>query len=520
MSGSTSRWGRPFLFVSVLFGVVVRFAPTLLAGTPINDGGMFYMLIEDLKANHLLLPVFASYNHLSLPFAYPPLSLYLGAALSSIGIPTMEVLRWLPALAASLSIPAFYWMAAQILGSKGGAAVAAAFYALMPRMFSWYVMGGGLSRSLGLLFLILTCGAAWLMFSKPSWGHLGLTIVCGAGSVLSHPETALHTAAACLLIGLFRGRTWPGARDALLVAGGVAVLTSPWWATVIARHSIAPFLSALHTGAHAGLALLPWLSFNFAQEPFAAILTATALAGLLVQAVRGEWFLPVWTLLPFIVEPRSAPAAAAVPLAILGGVGLTEFVLPRVATLSGSNAGGRADWMVCLTESAAARTVTGALLIYALFAAFAYDLSLAGLTVPAGSRAAMTWVRQNTPAGARFLVLSGTSDPFSDATAEWFPALTDRTSINTVQGREWTLGKTFMPFLEDVSGLERCLNSGPDCLNTWTEDPGALDFDYVYIARPGSTDVVSSVALAGQLVRDMRYRLLYQAGGVAIFARR
>ena len=113
------------------------------------------MMIADLRANHFLLPAFTSYNHLSIPFAYPPLSFYVAGLISSIGISTLDIFRWLPPLISTLSIFAFYWMASLMLASRPKASLAAMAYALMPRLFSWYVMGGGLSRSFGLVFLIL-----------------------------------------------------------------------------------------------------------------------------------------------------------------------------------------------------------------------------------------------------------------------------------------------------------------------------------------------------------------------------
>src|SRR5574341_539404 len=70
MQKSQTGWANLLLFFSVLFGAVVRFAPTVMSGSPINDGGMFYVMIEGLKANHFLLPAFTSYNHLDIPFAY------------------------------------------------------------------------------------------------------------------------------------------------------------------------------------------------------------------------------------------------------------------------------------------------------------------------------------------------------------------------------------------------------------------------------------------------------------------
>jgi hypothetical protein len=159
-------------------------------------------------------------------------------------------------------------------------------------------------------------------------------------------------------------------------------------------------------------------------------------------------------------------------------------------------------------------------LFSALLGAFAYDLSLATYVIPVPSRNAMQWVQANTPPGARFVVLTGRPDPFSDPTTEWFPLMTQRTSVNTVQGQEWTLGADFMPFLNDLGTLESCLNQGPDCLDKWSDAHRAA-FDYVFIEKPQQDNASgASMLLAYQLRQDSQYALAFENAGVIVFARR
>ncbi len=519
MRNVSARWADLFLMLAVLFGAIARFAPTLLAGEAINDGGMFYAMIDEIRANGFRLPAYTAYNNLQIPFAYPPLALYTGASFSAVGIPTGEVVRWLPPLVSSLSILAFYWLASQMLGSRTKASLAAVAYALMPRTYSWYVMGGGLSRSLGVLFLLLTCGSAWLLFARPDWRRIVLTAIFGAGAVLSHPETGIHTLAACVLIWLFRGRNRIGLRDALLVAPGVLLLTSPWWGTVLAQHGLEPIRSALNTGAHNAYFWTAWLTLDFAEERFVSVLTVLGLLGLVVQSTKRDWFLPAWLLLPFAVEPRSATAIAALPLAMLAGIGLADFVIPKITSLAASSGLEGRDWTEAMSASKAARIVLGYTVFLAFLGAFAYDLSLATYVVPASSREAMQWIRQNTSSGGKFVVLTGRTDPFSDPTAEWFPVLAQRTSENTIQGREWTLGPGFMPFLKDLGPLQACLNAAPDCVDSWAA-AHAVQFDYLYIEKPAEDAAAPSKLLAFQLRQDPRYAAVFENSGVVVFERK
>jgi len=515
MRKNPPRWAELILFFSLLFGAILRFFPTLMSGSPINDGGMFYLMIEDLKANRFLLPAATSYNHLNIPFAYPPLSFYVGGFISSLGISALDVLRWLPPLISTLSILALYWMASLMLDSRKKAALAALAYAMMPRSYSWYIMGGGLSRTFGVLFLLLTCASAWVLFTQRATKYIFLTALFGAGALLSHPETGLHTAAVCLLIWLFKGRNMRGFRDAAFVALGVLILGSPWWVTVLAHHGTAPILSALNTGGHTGMFWLSWLTFNFAEERFVTLLTILGLVGFLVQWLRRDRFLPVWMLAAFAVEPRSAPAIAALPLAVLAGLGLADFVLPNVAALASNSMSAWQDWTELMSNSRTVKIVIGYVLCSTFFGALFYDLSLAHSIVPAEGRAAMEWIQANTPSDSRFIVLTGQTGPFTDPSLEWFPAIALRTSQNTIQGREWLLGKNFMPFLTSLEKLPSCLNDGPVCVEQWAAS-NQLPFNYLYIEK----NEANSNLLVYQLRQTPNYTNIFENTGVVIFARK
>jgi hypothetical protein len=512
------NWADFFFVLSVLFGALVRFLPTIETGTPINDGGMFYVMIADLRANHFLLPAFTSYNHLNIPFAYPPLSFYIAGLISSIGISTFELLRWLPPLISTLSIFAFYWMASLMLASRSKASLATMVYALMPRLFSWYVMGGGLSRSFGVLFLLLACASTWALFTQCGPKYILLTALFGAGAILSHPETGLHTAAACALIWLFKGRSSRGVRDALLVTFGVILLTSPWWGTVLFQHDFAPFQSALGTGGHNALFWLPWITFDFAEERFATVLTVLGLIGFAVHCARRDWFLPLWVLMPFVVEPRSATAIAAIPLAALAGIGLSDLIIPGIAALDSKSRNEAHEWTEYLSQGRVAKIVLSYVLFFALIGAMIYDFSLTNYVVSRDDRAAMDWISNNTPADSRFVVITGRSDPLEDPVTEWFPAYSFRRSQNTIQGQEWLLGKNFMTFLGSLDQLQSCLNDAPSCVENWA-NLNHLDYDYLYIEKSSKTNQTPDLLLF-LLRQSQSYNLVFENNSAVIFARK
>ena len=129
------EWTKLILGLTIFLSVILRFFPGLMAGFPLNDGGMFLVMLRELKTNHFLIPAFTSYNYSNIPFAYPPFGFYAGALLSVIGIPDLQILRWLPVLINILTIPAFFLFAETLLEDRPRAAIATVFYALSSRLW-------------------------------------------------------------------------------------------------------------------------------------------------------------------------------------------------------------------------------------------------------------------------------------------------------------------------------------------------------------------------------------------------
>ena len=57
------------VFFVTLIGIVIRIAVPLQATFPLNDGGLFYAMIVELKEAHFALPKFVTYNTVEIPFA-------------------------------------------------------------------------------------------------------------------------------------------------------------------------------------------------------------------------------------------------------------------------------------------------------------------------------------------------------------------------------------------------------------------------------------------------------------------
>jgi dolichyl-phosphate-mannose-protein mannosyltransferase len=514
-----AEWSDLLLILSIILGVFMRFNPTMLAGFAINDGGMFAVMVDDLKTSHYLLPAFTSYNHLNIPFAYPVLGFYLGRLAADLfGLSAPQVVRWVPAFFASLSIPAFYLLALRLLKNKYYASVSTLFFVFMPRALSWFVMGGGLTRSPGQFFMLLTLASVVRLYEENRRVDIFLSGIFGGLAVMSHPEAAVHTVVSAIFLWLMLSRKRTSFISSIFVALIVFLVSAPWWATVIHSHGVEPLVKGAATGGKA-LAVFHLLFFVFTEEPYATVIAILGLIGIADRLVRREYLLPLWMVIPFFVEGRSAPGPAAIPLAMLAAVGLVDVVLAALKATAREDSSTSTEYLTSVE-----RNVFVYLLLYLIFSTYQFGLQLASATLYPPDREAMGWVRQNTQADSRFLVLTGTTSVSCDSVLEWFPALTGRQSIYTVQGTEWTEGPNFNSYVRSTYAVQQCLANGDaSCLDAATD---RSRYDYIYLSKVLRVNNCAAAAIPRtfpyfleHMKLDKDFDVVYETEGVIIFRR-
>jgi len=496
-------------FAALLFGIWLRLMPAASAGFPLNDGGMFYSMIRDLRSNGYALPAYTTYNKLNIPFVYSPLPFYLAGGLADLfHLPDLSVLLWLPALVNILTIPAFALLAGELLDSQLKTALATLLYALVPLSMDWFLMGGGLTRGLGQLFMILTCWSAIRLFRSKPWA-LALTIVCGALVILCHPESALLTVTSVSVIWLFSERKRQTLPFTLLAGAGVALVCSPWLVYVLRLHGTEPFLQALQTN---GNALFLWAAifpFNFTQENGLALLAVLGLIGFFVKLTHKEYLLPVWVVLPFFINPRSSSRAAILPLVILASATLLDVILPAMRSAAPSK-----------SRNLAANLFPAYVVIYLLVGGYALDIRMAANHLSENDRQAMEWIKQNTPPTSQFIILSGETQLMRDPVQEWFPALTERRSQTTLQGWEWLAGDKFIHAIEGEQGLITCLQQDMACLKAETQKLG-MAFDHVYIKKGAAVSgYYEGRILVETLENSGEYKKIFENSDIIVFGAR
>lgn len=374
----------------------IRLAPIVASDFPLGAGGLFVVMAHDLRENSFALPAFSTYNDGTIPFAYPPLGLYLVALIPGDPIDT---LRWLPLLYSLISV-AGTWLLARELAGQRVAIVAVMAFAAMP--ITWVIEGGGVTRGLGFALLILMLWRVVVLLRDASLSNAVVAGVLGGLAVLSHPSVGPAAVASVVLFAAFR----PSLRGVLfaavaMIAGALVVM--PWIIAVTSVHGLDPFIHAL--GAHVQApALVRLLAFGPSWLGALDPILPTAVIGAAILLRRGSWMIPAWLVLLFLV-PGGDGRYAALPWAILAAEG------------------GLFVWDA-LRPIGAHRLAAGAVLV----------LLLAASLIASYQRF------QPVPAGVRAAMADGPPDPTraDDPAVEWYPALTGHVHPAAYFGYEWT----------------------------------------------------------------------------------
>ena len=474
--------GKLIALGGMIFGIWLRILPAMLTEFPINDGGMFFEILRQIEEENFRVPVNVNYNGLEIPFMYPPLTFYLANVLHRLfSISFLDLLIWMPAIASALTVFAFYDLAHTLLKSEYEAGLAVAVFALIPRALTWLLMGGGLTRGFGELFLLLAIRQIYSTFTTGKKKHIFLAVCFSSLVVLSHPEAMVHTIGIALLIWFLSARNIQGVKQSVIIAVGVIAITSFWWIPALARHGLSPILSASQSGNHSAYAFLSPFLFAVSEEPFITIIAVLAAIGIFIALSNKQALLAALIVFPFIVEPRNAANIAIIPMAMLASLSLAR-----------------------LTELAFSDQVVGEHLLLSKRAARAM-LILFGITSLVNSSFVayqvgknylsqdtlnvFNWIQKNTPNNARFLVITGEAEGFCDPVQEWFPVFSERVSLTTIQGREWQTGISFSEYKENMTKLQRCSKENIGCVEDIATEM-QLNFDYLYIQRKNQNKLV------------------------------
>lgn len=453
---------------------------------PVNDGALFLEFVRATATTFPRLPTEAAYNGLTLPFAYPPLSFWIGALLTKLGADSLEVVRILPIL---MNI-AYVLLFALLLLKSGRSFVFTAltilFLSSTSLSFQWLMMGGGLSRGLGSIFLMLTL----IAITVPDRGREALPVwraaaagVAVAGAILSHLEWGILAAGCVVLSRALGSSTLKSFIISCAVAGATAfALILPWLLFVTQAHGLEPFLSAGGTSF--------WGDGKFPSRILSVLLLAVvsnpfAIVGFVVLLRRREWFWIGFLVLCVTLTPRHVSTPATLANAVLGVQGVItayEFAARHVRTRMLLN--GSIGFLVA------------AILAFGVYRIH-HHAPGSFRVLPAEMRQAMGWVAANHPK-SRFVIVND-RPWYNDSTGEWFPTLASGHSVTTVQGREWN--GEFNRWVE----LSHALRASGSCAELHANMMPFRPFDFVW------TETM------GECFPSPSYRPVFRNDGVAIY---
>lgn len=544
---------------AVLLGIFVRASLVLSRDFPLNDGGLFYQMTQDLQAAHFHIPAFTSYNSAHIPFGYSPLAFYLAGAMASVfHMSLVQVFRLLPLIATCLTLVAFARLARRLLVSDAVVIAAVVAFALLPRSYVWLIMGGGVTRALGFLFAVLTLNELHALYTGRQTWRTALVVLFAAGTVLSHLGTAPFLACSALLFFVAFGRSRYGVVVSAVAALGALAVTAPWWVSIILMHGSEPFLAARAAGSsilsQPTLGQIPNALAHFGfgtSEPILPIIGMLALVGAVSSLAARHWLMPVWWVLIVVLDARAGATYATIPVAMLAGIAVVEVLAPwgRVgrtrrlrsriglagdtAPATSANSGHRP--LTPLTPVAHRHTPSvevgspfsewslvaplALLLCFSVGSSIARNSDYGGelrdlQSLSREERSAMHWAARAMPPSSRVLIISGL--PWEvDRSSEWFPVLAQRVSIATVQGSEWLVRGEFVHRQHVFNDAQGCANWFAECLDGWAKR-SRMPFTHVYI--PKRADDQCCRVLLESLRRDPSYALIYEGDGAVIFA--
>lgn len=512
------------LLLVLLIGIAVRAYHVLSQDFPLNDGGLFFAMVRDLQAAHYHLPAFTSYNDAGIPYGYSPLGFYLAGILDDLTpLTLLDVFRWLPLTVSVLTLLAFTSLSQALLASRAAVVVSVAAFGLVPRSFIWMIMGGGLTRSLGFLFALITLRLLYAFYSERRWVYVPLVALAAALTVLSHLGTAPMVAFSGALFLIAYGRNRQAVLGSVLAALGAAVLSAPWWASVVHIHGFGPFIAAGATGGtifrSLGLRDMVGTLSHFGLGTGESVLGLIGMLGALgffFALAMGDWLLPAWWIAIVLLDARQGSTFSTVPISMLAGVAVAQLLLPAMRRLcipTLSRSPGRVAWSPTL--------VLGLFLSFATITALIRSSDVAGglkdtRSLSPEERTAISWVARETPADAQILVVAGS--PWEiDRNSEWLPVLANRKSVATVQGYEYRPLGEFAQKKRQYIDLQGCAEWVSQCLKDWSVATG-VTFTHVYI--PKSPGRACCRMLRYSLEHDRAYRVIYDGPGAIVFSRR
>jgi hypothetical protein len=481
-----------FLLPAILIGWLAFTIYFLTQPSPTDTYAFYAVHAEQIISNGFIYPQSVPYYTVDgLPFAYPPLMLYLLAIVHHLFGITYESLAWfLPAAYFPFLVGGYYVLSLELLPSRKHAALSTIILVATPATFNHQLYADGLATSLiqGVLFVGLFTG--YRLFTKSDTRWLLPSGILFGVTLLSHPPTAQFFGLSYLVMYGYFDRTYRGLLHGAAVAGIGFLCALPWVLVVVDNHGVDPFITVINTGLSGkggGILFLSNLltalnlSWNTVASSTVGIWFLVPLAGFWYVA-EGDYFLPIWALVATVVYVPTFGYYIQVILV----AGFLLNGLRKVYSSGSSGVFGHFSGEV--------------LLILIIIFGTVVTMGFAGLSSPNltdSDREAMHWIESNTPEDATFVMLT------SYGTSDSLPLYAERTLLMTPLGVEWVSENRFQTNTAFYRDFRSC--STGDCVRVTLNEYGVSP-DYTYIDK----DRVQASTVTDE------YEVVFENSGVLI----
>ncbi len=165
------------LGASVIFAAVAL-ARVLATELPLSTGGLYALMAHSIEQNNFALPGrIPYYGPGGIPFAYPPLALYVLAAASRLsGLSILTWLRFMPVIFCALSLWPTYRLYSDLLPRTWMARCATVLFASAPAWLALNLWADGSVRSFAFFWAMLALVHAWRALATGSRGRFILRV--------------------------------------------------------------------------------------------------------------------------------------------------------------------------------------------------------------------------------------------------------------------------------------------------------------------------------------------------------
>jgi hypothetical protein len=498
------------LTTSIIFGIFLRVLPHLVMGfssnLPLNNGGLYLFFSEIISQNNFSYPDYIPfYTENGVPFAYPPLIFYLLALISKMfHIPLMILFIYTPTIISIVCIFAFYFLVKELFPEKSLVLISTLIFALYPPLIAYSAQGLFLVHGVGTLFFIigLILVLRWMKCNDDSLIFF-IGILFGL-LLLSSPRCAFAYALVLLTVALLnpRKKTFFSLAFIGIIA---AVISAPWWITVIQNHGITVLLNGfmLRQPTVVVNIFLNVYLYNFYNYQLS--LMAICLLGLFYYIIKKEFFLPVLFVLLVISGGYGVVIIPLIMIIILFSVGMLKVIFPALKYILNADTPTKTLLPLFFTVLLLILILGGSYIQNRDFFEYKYSSLKEDETL---QFEAMNWITQNTENSSSFIVKDVIASEQKNQfwIGDWFPAITHRKTLNTFYGNEWTNKPQL--WLADLE-LTNCKDTY--CFENVSNKYNFNNTHVFIIKYPENGYVISSFA------NSDNYKIIFENSKVVIF---